>query len=333
MKIIVAGLILFFNGFAETLHAQVDPHFSQFYAYPLWLNPGMTGAMDGDYRVTALYRSQWSDVMTPFSTQGFSADVTTNKNLDIGASFLNQTAGDAGYQYLNAYLTLAYSGVRFGKDKTQQLRFGIQGGLLSRRFDRDKFQFGDQWNPVTGYNPGATTADDITKTSSSVFDLGAGVSYTDGSPDKPVNFFGGVAAFHLTRPQDPFVNASVKKFLPVRYTLHAGARIHVNDQFSVIPNALYLQQGSASEKMLGVFGQLQANDFTDLLFGVNYRFEDAVAPFAGVAFRNFVVGLSYDVNVSELGKAVSGTNSVEISLTYIGQRSGKPLKYLSCPRF
>jgi len=39
-------------------NAQTDPHFSQYYAYPMWLNPGLTGAIDGDYRVTALYRDQ-----------------------------------------------------------------------------------------------------------------------------------------------------------------------------------------------------------------------------------------------------------------------------------
>lgn len=317
----------------DNVKAQVDPHFSQFYAYSLWLNPGMTGVMDGDYRITGIYRNQWSDVIVPFSTQGFSADFTTNKNISIGANFLNQSAGDAGYKYLNAYFTVAYSGVKFGKDNEHQLTFGIQGGLLSRRFDRSKFRFGDQWNPITGYDPGVTTADDINKTSSSVLDFGAGVSYSQSSTEKMVNFFGGIAAFHLTKPEDPFINSSMKKFLPVRYALHAGARITLSDRVAIIPNVVYLKQGTASEKMVGIFAQLSANDFTDILFGANYRFNDAISPFTGVAFQNFVLGMSYDVNISDLGKDVPGANSIEVSLTYIGRRSGKPLKYLSCPRF
>jgi type IX secretion system PorP/SprF family membrane protein len=313
--------------------AQVDPHFSQFYAYSLWLNPGMTGVMDGDYRITGIYRNQWSPVMTPFTTAGFSADFSTNKNINVGVNFLNQTAGDAGYNYLNAYASIAYSGLRFGPENNHQVVFGLQAGLLSRRFDPSKFQFGDQWNPITGYNPGATTADMITQTSSGVLDIGAGVAYFDGSADKKVNFFGGVGAFHLTQPEDPFVNSSTKEFLPVRYSVHAGARISISEIASITPNVLYLRQGTASEKMLGLFAQVRANDFTDLLFGANYRFGDAISPYAGVAFQNFVLGVSYDVNVSELGKAVQGTNSMEISLTYIGRRAGKPLRYLSCPRF
>jgi type IX secretion system PorP/SprF family membrane protein len=313
--------------------AQVDPHFSQFYAYPLWLNPGMAGVMDGDCRVTGVYRNQWSEVMTPFNTAGFSADVATGKNLNFGANFMSQSAGDAGYKYLNAYATVSYSGIRFGQDNNQQITVGIQAGLLSRRFDPAKFQFGDQWNPITGYNPGATTADVIAKTSSSVLDVGAGLSYFDATPDKKANFFGGMAAFHLTQPEDPFVSRGVKQFLPVRYSFHAGARINLSEIASITPNVLYMKQGTASEKMVGLFAQLRANDFTDVMIGVNYRVEDAISPYVGVAFHNFAMGVSYDVNTSDLGKAVTGTNSLELSFTYIGRKSGKPLRYLSCPRF
>jgi len=324
------ALIISCNG---NLFAQVDPHFSQFYAYPMWLNPGMTGVMDGNYRVTAIYRNQWRNVTTPFSTIGISADVATNKNLNIGANVLNQSAGDGGYKYLNAYATVAYSGLRFGKDQSQQITFGIQAGLLNRRFDLSKFQFGDQWNPITGYNPGAATADLMASgNSSSVFDVGAGVSYADNTADKKVNFFAGAGAFHLTKPEDPFVNGGVKRVLPVRYAFHAGASINLTENASITPNLLYLRQGNAQEKMLGLYGRLRANEITDLMFGVNYRFEDAVSPYLGVGYQNFQLGLSYDVNNSQLGKAATGTNSFEISFTWTGRNAGKPLRYLSCPK-
>jgi type IX secretion system PorP/SprF family membrane protein len=325
--------ILFICSVHIAAKAQVDPHFSQFYAYPMWLNPGLTGVMDGGERVTAIYRNQWSAVMTPFTTTGLSADINTSKNLNLGANFLNQSAGDAGYQYLNAYLTAAYSGVRFGKDNTQQITIGIQAGLLSRRFDPSKFQFGDQWNTVTGYDPGVTSPDQLTKTSASILDAGAGISYFDGDPEKKISFFGGMAAFHLTRPQDPFISNSVKKYLPVRTVLHGGARISMTENFSLTPNLLYMQQGQSREWMIGFFGQMRANESTDLLLGANFRAGDAISPYLGVAFQNFVLGTSYDITISDLAKAVPGTNSIEVSLTYIGRKSGKPLRYLSCPRF
>lgn len=330
-RLIILLLLTALNRFSAD--AQVDPHFTQFYAYPLWLNPGMTGVMDGSVRITGLYRTQWSDVMVPFNTAGLSLDVSTEKNINFGASFMSQSAGDAGYKYLNAYGSIAYSGVKFGTDNNQHITIGIQAGLLSRRFDPSKFQYGDQWNPVTGFDPGTPSADQLKYTTVAVLDLGAGISYYDATPDKKISLFGGAAAFHLTKPEDPFYSAGSKQYLPVRYTFHAGARISVNDMLSVTPNVLYLRQGNASEQMVGLFAQLRANEYTDLLFGANYRVKDAIAPYVGVAFHNFVLGASYDVNVSDLGKAVTGTNSMEISFTYIGRKSGKPLRYLGCPRF
>src|ERR1700760_4393629 len=93
--------------------AQVDPHFSQYYAYPLYLNPAFTGVIDGDYRATAIYKNQWLSVGTPYSTTGLSADMTTLTDLNIGMNILRQTAGEGGYQYIQGYVTLAYQGMRF----------------------------------------------------------------------------------------------------------------------------------------------------------------------------------------------------------------------------
>ena len=41
------------------LKAQIDPHFSQYYAYPLWLNPALTGVMNGEARINANYKDQY----------------------------------------------------------------------------------------------------------------------------------------------------------------------------------------------------------------------------------------------------------------------------------
>jgi hypothetical protein len=52
-----------------------DQHFSQFYAAPLSLNPALTGAMEGSYRVGTVYRDQWRKVMEqPIRTFSFFAD-------------------------------------------------------------------------------------------------------------------------------------------------------------------------------------------------------------------------------------------------------------------
>src|SRR5688572_13963516 len=150
---------------AQGVKAQVDPHFSQYYVYPAWLNPALTGAFDGNYRVSGIYRTQWGNISSPFSTPGVSVDVTTDNNINFGVSVLNQKAGDGGFNYTTAYGNVAYTGVRFGAMEYHRLVFGIQAGMIQRRFDPSKLTFGDQWNPITGYNPGTPTGDFLSKTS------------------------------------------------------------------------------------------------------------------------------------------------------------------------
>jgi type IX secretion system PorP/SprF family membrane protein len=312
--------------------AQIDPHFSQYYVYPAWLNPALTGAFDGDYRLSAIYRTQWGNVTSPFSTFGAAADITTDRNFNFGASVLNQSAGDGGYNYTTGYANFAYTGVKFGAQQTHQLAFGMQLGFIQRKFDPSKLTFGDQWNPITGYNPGTPSADVLSRTSAMSFDAGAGVLYYDAQPGKKYNLFGGFSVAHLTRPKDQFSSKGDARF-PMRYIGHAGVRLALSDKVSLTPNVMYMRQGSASEKMVGAYAQMNAAMNADFLLGANYRVKDAISAYAGFIYKTMTLGASYDINTSDLGKMVNGSNSFEISLTFIGRKKSKtPEVEFVCPR-
>ena len=316
----------------QNTQGQVDPHFTQYYVYPSFLNPALTGAFDGQFRVSGIYRTQWGSISSPYSTQGVAAEVTTNSNMNYGLSILNQTAGDGGYRYTTAYGNLAYTGMRFGVAENHRVAIGMQAGIIQRRFDATKLTFGDQWNPITGYNPSNQTADVLNTKSSTSFDAGAGVLYFDGTPNKKANLYAGFAMSHLTKPTDDF-SGTTKETLPLRYTAHAGIRLKLSDVFSLTPNFLYMRQGTAEEKALGAYAQLKAGTETDLLVGANYRFDDAVSPFVGFTHKKIVLGFSYDVNTSDLGKIVKGSNSFEISLSFTGKKSVEtPEVEFICPR-
>jgi type IX secretion system PorP/SprF family membrane protein len=328
-KAICMFLALCVAGIAK---AQVDPHFSQYYVYPAWLNPALTGAFDGQYRVAGIYRNQWGNVTVPFTTPGISADFTTNKNINLGISILDQTAGGGGYHYTTAYANVAYTGVRFGPGYTKRIVFGIQAGMIQRKFDRSQLSFGDQWNPVTGYNPGNPSAEVLSRTRATAFDAGAGIMYFDAQPGKKANIFAGFSVSHLTRPEDQF-SASGTARIPMRFTAHGGIRLALSEVFSITPNLLYLKQGSAQEKMAGAYASLKAAPELDLMIGANYRFEDAFSPFIGFTYKGMAIGASYDVNTSDLGKMAKGSNSFEISLSFIGRKSTKtPEIEFVCPR-
>lgn len=331
-KLKTAFLTLICCSLFATLKAQMDPHFSQYYMHPSWLNPALTGAFDGDYRVSGIYRSQWGNITSPFTTPGVSADFVGEKSLNYGVSVLQQSAGDGGYNYNTGYANIAYTGVRFGAVGNQRLVFGMQAGFIQRRFNPSKLSWADQWNPVTGYNPSTPTSEFLSRTSATAFDAGAGVLYYDAQPGKKANIFAGFSASHITMPDDKFSGNGTDK-IPVRYTLHGGVRLVVNDHFSVTPNVLYVRQRTASETMIGAYGQIKAPANTDFLFGVNYRINDAISPYVGFNYKSFTLGMSYDVNTSDLSKIQRGSNSFEISLSFIGRKKTQtPETEFICPR-
>lgn len=315
---------------AAKAYSQVDPHFTQYYVHPAWLNPALTGMFDGEYRASAIYRNQWSSVSSPFSTIGASVEVPTEKNLNVGVSLINQRAGDGGYTYTTAYGNVAYTGLRFGRGDFQRIAIGLQAGMIQRRFNPSKLVFDDQWNPVTGgLKP---TQEVINNPSATAFDAGAGILYHDAAPGKRANVFAGFSASHINQPENRFGSVTNEK-MNVRYTLHGGVRLAMSETVSITPHVLYLRQNNAEEKMLGAYAQLRAAATTDLLLGANYRLKDAFAIQAGFSYNSLVFSASYDINMSDLGRMTRGANSFEIGLTFTGIKKAKtPEVEFVCPR-
>ncbi|HEY1200006.1 MAG TPA: PorP/SprF family type IX secretion system membrane protein [Niastella sp.] len=316
--------------------AQTDPHFTQHYSFPMYVNPALTGSADGDYRASAIFRNQWGSITNPYRTIGLSFDARTNKNVALGVNVLNQSAGDAGFNYLTSSFSFAYTGVKFGKDLSQHIVMAIQGGIMNRRVNSSKFKWGEQWDPITGYQSSNASNETFARTSSTVFDIGAGVLYFDAAPEKKTNVFGGFSVYHLNKPKDPIVaktDNTELNTIPMRYTIHGGISYNLSERTRIVPHALYMRQGTASEFMLGVYGQINVNADTDFMLGGYYRFSDAISPYVGIDYKNFIIGLSYDVNASKLGSMTKNVNSIELSLSYI-KRSGTRsiVDFIRCSR-
>lgn len=315
--------------------AQTDPHFTQNYTYPMYINPALTGGSDGDYRVSSVYRSQWGGIGNPYRTTAISADTRTDKNIALGINVMNQAAGDGGFNYFNTYASVAYTGVKFGAGNNHRMVFAMQAGIINRRVDQTKFKWGDQWNPITGYNSSNPTSESFATSSATTLDMGAGVLYYDATPDKKTNVFGGLSFFHINKPKDPIISkqSEVLNTIPMRYTVHGGLSFNLFERTNIVPHVLYMHQGSASETMLGVYAQRNINEETDVMVGGYYRHKDAIAPFIGVDWRNFIVGLSYDVNTSQLGAVSRNVNSFELSISYIKRQGTKSIfDFIRCPR-
>lgn len=326
IRILAVGAFLSLG--ALKVSAQIDPHFSQYYANPLWLNPALTGVIDGEYRVSLNAKQQWGSISNSFLTAGASFDMAPKKNLAFGAMVLNQNAGDISYNHLSALVSGAYR-IHFGREGLSMINFGLQAGILNKSFDPSSITLGSQYNPVTGYDPGLGLSESFSSSNTLVPDVNAGVMFFDGNPDQLVNAFAGVMAAHLTRPIDKFLGNSTR--MPIRYAAHGGARITISDSFGVTPNGLYMKQGNAREISVGGYGQLMLNSDSDLLFGSNYRVDDSAIAFFGLHLKSMVFGLSYDFNTSNLNRATGSRGGLELSVSFTG-RKGILGPNFFCPR-
>ncbi|MEJ2883358.1 PorP/SprF family type IX secretion system membrane protein [Pedobacter sp. GR22-6] len=325
-RILALGIFLSLG--TAKVQAQIDPHFSQYYAHPLWLNPALTGVTDGEYRVSLNAKQQWGSVSNSFLTGGASFDMAPVKNLAFGAMVLNQNSGDISYNHLSALVSGAYR-IHFGSAGLNMINFGLQAGILNKSFDPSKITLGSQFNPVTGYDPNFGINESFASSNTLVPDVNAGVMYFDGNPDQLLNAFGGVMAGHITRPVDKFLGSTVR--MPIRYAVHGGTRVRLSEAINITPNGLYMKQGNAREIAVGAYAQLMLNQEADLMFGTNYRVDDAAIAFFGLHLKNMVFGLSYDFNTSSLSRATRSQGGLELSVSFTG-RKGILGPNFFCPR-
>ncbi|MBL4658413.1 MAG: PorP/SprF family type IX secretion system membrane protein, partial [Flavobacteriales bacterium] len=149
------GLVMLGMVFGGSLNAQ-DIHFSQFNASPSTLNPGATGAFEGEFRVVGNMREQWKNV-GDFSTYAGSFDMPIMKDLitdgalAFGVNFYSDKSGDLDFATTLANLSVA---ANKSIDKKNNFSLGIAGGFGQRGVmgDVKDQQWNSQYDTDFGYN-------------------------------------------------------------------------------------------------------------------------------------------------------------------------------------
>ncbi len=319
-----------------------DPHFSQFFASPLTLNPAFTGLFSGDYRIAGNYRSQWRSIATPYITGTLSADFSILKNVisytdvwGVGIMALyDKTGGGALVSNYIAISTAYHKGL--DPEGNHTLAIGLQGAWMQKRVDQSKLIFESQIDN-NGYNPGLPSSETLTNPKISYFDPNIGILY-NGLVGEASNIYLGASYYHVTQPTETFMSQNNNR-LSYRYTIHGGGSFPVHGLNRIHASALYMKQSTASETSFGAaygfnLSGIPAEDNPTMFYlGSWYRYKDAINPYVGLEIGGFNVGLTYDLNVSSLKPASNYRGGMEISVIYI-HRSNESSKYKTlCPKF
>jgi len=320
-----------------TLVKAQDPHFSQFFASPLTLNPAFTGKFDGQFRLAANHRDQWPSIPKAYVTTSASIDFSILKDkvpqgdvFGIGFSGLSDQSADAALKLNYGSISMSYHKA-LDEDGYNTIGAGFQGTYSSAILDMTKLTFEDQLtqNGFTGQ-----TAEVLNNgKNQNYFDVNAGVLYS-GSTDGYNNYYAGVSIYHINKPSLSFIDKTWN--LSSRITVHGGGSFPVSDNLSVSTSAIFQIQNKATETVLG--GALSANvngdlnNPTSVYIGSWVRLGDAIIPYVGIEINGLRIGASYDINTSSLKAATASRGGSEFSLIYIKKQSSGG-KGIPCPKF
>lgn len=320
-----------------------DPHFSQFYASPLTLNPAIAGTYTGTFRISTIYRDQWrSAIDDPLRTFSASGDVKFdlnygNKNLPdivaLGITFFGDRVSTFDFNTNQIVLTAAYHKALDKKTK-QYLGIGVQGGIFQRSINYEDLSFQDQFNSIDGYTLG--TGENLPPNNKAFADISLGLYYSV-TPSKTFNFHAGLGYFHLTRPNLSYYNTPdiidpnlfKTDILNGKWSIHTGASIKTTDRMSIQPRVNALVQGPHTEINLGTTFRYKLSKTAGqyLLLGPyirgvknydNFGMESIIG-MVGLEMNNFILGFSYDQNLKALANERKSLSSLEISIIYIGE--------------
>lgn len=338
--------------FIIDLSAQ-DKHFTQFYASPLTLNPALTGAYNGRYRVSTIYRDQWRRVLdSPFRTFATELDVRFDVNTNsqykdaaaIGLVFFRDKVSgiDLGTQQI-ALSGAYHKGLDY--DKKQFLTVGFQGAIAQRNVNFEQLTFGDEFNGFDGYT--FDTEEELPLNNFSYGDISVGINYAF-TPKPRKSFYAGFAMHHILQPEISFYRdetddlgepiASEKLY--TRLSAQLSAELPISEVLSVSPRLLIAKQGSHLQMNTGANLRFMLNDFShnSLYIGGWVRPVaneddfglDALVLMMGLQQGSFLFGLSYDVNLKDLTTYQQGQAAFELSISYFGDFENDSIL---CPRF
>jgi len=331
-------LIVFASALLLTLSVTAqDPHFSQFFASPLTLNPAFTGKFSGSWRLAANHRDQWPSIPKAYVTTSASIDfpilksrIPENDVFGVGVSGLTDASA-------NNILKLNYGSVSMSYHKSldengySTIGAGFQATYSSLNLDVSKLTFEDMLtqNGFTG-----TTSDIITNgNNQSYFDVNAGLLYS-GSTNGQNNFYLGASMYHINRPKVGFKDKNW--YLSGRISIHGGGSFPISDQLTIHTSLIHQMQNKASETTVGAAlainlnpGEETAN--SSIYIGSWVRFNDAIVPYVGLEFGGLRIGASYDFNISSLKAATASRGGSEFSVIFIK----RPAEYkgIPCPKF
>lgn len=331
----------------QKLGAQ-DIHYTQFYNAPFQVSPSQIGLFDGYIRVQGNYRNQWRTVPVAYKTMTMAVDKKfySKKAYQFFAGGLVFNYDQAGYGELNnTQINLLGSFTRRTSQKTY-LTFGGIASFNQRAFRLDELSFDNQHNGQGGVDPSTPSGEVFPNLNNNFADFSAGVNFRFQDKDtvelvdkldKRTKFDVGIGFFHLTEPNQSFIEGANTP-LPIRMSPYIFGTVQLNDDFDFVGSFLAQFQSTYRELLYG--GAIKwhwsrtPGKQLAVQLGMNFRshdFGESWSPVFEAHYNSWRLGLSYEINTSGFQSATGRDSGPELSVQYLFKRVDPLPKYKICP--
>ena len=292
--------------FTVELHAQQDPHYTQYMYNMSVMNPAYAGSKE-NLSLGLLYRKQWVEIEDAPTTATFFGHTPVGKNVGMGLSVISDKIGPV--EENNVYADFSYTLNLGGEHK---LAFGLKTGLTLHKVSL----FDDVYPTLPDANDPAFSEN----TSNSYFNIGSGLFYYTNK------YYLGFSVPNMIKSKHLDFNGREFGSEVSHYFVTGGYVFDISQNVKFKP---FFMMKSAFEAPTS--WDLSANFLFNEKFeiGGTYRLEDSFGAMVNYAITpNIKLGYAYDHIVSDLN--VTTPSSHEIILLF---DLNFPKKVSSSPRF
>lgn len=304
----ILGMLIVLLSFNTAL-SQQDAQYTQYMYNTVSVNPAYAGSR-GHMSVGALYRAQWVGLEGAPETQTFNIHTPLGyRGVGAGLSIVNDIIGPTSETYFD--VDMSYT-VLTGIDG--KLSFGLKASahLLDIRFS--------ELNQDAGQGPDPTLQQNIDNRFSP--NIGAGVYY------HTQNFYAGLSiprfleTTHFDESSLSTANEQMNWYFITGYVWDLNA-------FLKFKPAILAKATQGSPLQIDVSANFMFNE--KFVLGAAYRWDAAFSGLAGFQISDqFMIGIAYDREITDLGATTFNDGSFEIVLRYDFIRKVGNLK---SPRF
>jgi len=365
LKIKKLGFLLMLFGMAFSYDASIvaqDIHFTNFRLAPLSVNPALTGAFEGTYRVSAIYRDQWAPISnsrpykTPFVSGEFNmlgGVLLDHDWVSGGISFQRDQAGSINLKNQMTALNVGYH-IGMDKDYSRVFSVGVTYGSMNRGIDLMGITPEAVENTIPGGTPTPTQIPGVnggpgeTQQSVSFTTLSFGLAYKAQLESGGLIRFG-LNAGHINNPDaslfkvggntpidssgGPPIVREKDGFGP-KIVFHGEGSFLMNEKVRLNPALIFQSQNGFKELAVQTTADYMLNREKQMIAigGLGYRLGDAIEVMGGVQIKDLRVMLSYDLTTSSLTQA--GGGAFELAVGYVGRiyRTPQVKPVIFCPR-